>query len=255
MLKTGLVSVTFRKLSVERVIELSKEAGIDGIEWGGDIHVPHGETDTAVKVRKLSEEAGLKVAAYGSYYKLGTYENPEGEFEKVLESAKALGAPLIRVWAGNKASKDADYEWWDKVVTESRMIAQKAHKYGIKIAYEYHANTLTDTKESTEALLTEVNHENIYTYWQPNLNLSEPEKLDGLRAVLSKLTNVHIFYWEGRNKRPLIEGVDKWRAYIEILQKEQKERYVMIEFVKDDSEEQFLEDAAALKKVVQSCEN
>lgn len=39
-IKTGMTSVTFRKKSAENVIALVKEAGLDGIEWGGDIHVP-----------------------------------------------------------------------------------------------------------------------------------------------------------------------------------------------------------------------
>ena len=42
MLKTGVCSVTFRNLNVERIIELVVEAGLDGIEWGGDVHVPTG---------------------------------------------------------------------------------------------------------------------------------------------------------------------------------------------------------------------
>lgn len=250
MLKTGLVSVTFRQLTPERIIELSKEAGIDGIEWGGDVHVPHGDIETAVKVRTMTEKANLTIAAYGSYYKLGTYENPTKEFEKVLNSAKALGAPLIRVWAGNKGSKDSDDHWWDKIVTESRAIAERAELEGIKISYEYHANTLTDTKESTERLLNEVDHQNIFSYWQPNWNISNEERLEGLKSVLPKLTNVHIFYWEGLDRFPLIEGIESHNSFIDILNRSQKDHYIMLEFVKEDSEEQFLKDAEDLKRIV-----
>jgi hypothetical protein len=43
MIRTGLVSVTFRQLSAEEIIKLVVCAGLEGIEWGGDIHVPHGD--------------------------------------------------------------------------------------------------------------------------------------------------------------------------------------------------------------------
>ena len=35
MWKTGLTSVTFRKLSCEEIIQLASRARLDGIEWGG----------------------------------------------------------------------------------------------------------------------------------------------------------------------------------------------------------------------------
>ena len=46
MIESGLVSITFRKLTVEKIIELVKEAGLQGIEWGGDVHVPHDNTES-----------------------------------------------------------------------------------------------------------------------------------------------------------------------------------------------------------------
>ena len=42
MIYPGLVSVTFRKLSPEEIVQLVVSSGLKGIEWGGDIHLPHG---------------------------------------------------------------------------------------------------------------------------------------------------------------------------------------------------------------------
>ena len=49
MVATGLTSVTFRKLDPLQVIQLTKSAGLQSIEWGGDIHVPAGDLDNAKK--------------------------------------------------------------------------------------------------------------------------------------------------------------------------------------------------------------
>lgn len=36
----GLTSISFRGKTCTEVIGLAKKAGLDGIEWGGDVHVP-----------------------------------------------------------------------------------------------------------------------------------------------------------------------------------------------------------------------
>lgn len=63
-MKTGLCSVTFRDRSVEEVVQLAKDAGLDAIEWGGKGHVPHEDFEAAKKAARITEEAGLVVSSY-----------------------------------------------------------------------------------------------------------------------------------------------------------------------------------------------
>lgn len=126
MIQTGLLSVTFRQLSPLEIIQLVAQAGLQAIEWGGDIHVPHGDVKRAKEVKNWTESAGITIASYGSYYRVGC-TNKEGlTFEQVLESASALHAPAIRVWAGDQGSALADDAWWDKVITDAARIADLA---------------------------------------------------------------------------------------------------------------------------------
>src|SRR5215212_11999351 len=104
MLTSGLVSVTFRPLAPREIVQLAAAAGLRGIEWGGDIHVPHGDLQAARAVRQITADAGLQVLAYGSYFRF----QPAAAFEPVLETALALGAPLIRIWAGSQPSAATD---------------------------------------------------------------------------------------------------------------------------------------------------
>lgn len=113
-LHSGLVSVTFRKLSPPAIIALVQQAGLLGIEWGGDIHVPHGDLPQARQVRQMTLDAGIQVAAYGSYYRVGHPES--GPFEAVLETAGVLGAPTLRVWAGQQASAEASPAYRAQVI-------------------------------------------------------------------------------------------------------------------------------------------
>ena len=68
-MQAGLVSVTFRSLTWRQTLELARQAGLTAIEWGGDIHVPHGALTHARQVGAATCQAGLRVAAYGSYYR------------------------------------------------------------------------------------------------------------------------------------------------------------------------------------------
>ena len=56
---TGLTSVTFRHLSVRQIIDLTCQAGGQGIEWGSDVHVKPEDLDHARMTGQLCRQAGL----------------------------------------------------------------------------------------------------------------------------------------------------------------------------------------------------
>lgn len=248
MIRTGLVSVTFRKLPVEQVIALTAQAHLDGIEWGGDVHTPHGDVPTARCVARQTTDAGLAIAAYGSYYRLAESPAQHLPFELVLDTAQALGAPIIRVWAGTRGSADADQNYWDQVVSDSIRIADLAKAARIGIAYEFHRRTLTDTAASTSRLLAAVSHSNVSTYWQPNPQATPAENSAGLDAVLPRLSHLHVFAWASDGQRQLLHTAsENWRGYLQKTAQSGRDHFALLEFVKDDSPETFLQDAQTLK--------
>src|SRR6185312_7076115 len=95
--RTGLVSISFRALTVARIAGLAAANRLETIEWGGDVHVPHGDLAAAREARKISADAGVGISAYGSYYRAGAPAGKSPAFEAVLASAVELGAPSIRV--------------------------------------------------------------------------------------------------------------------------------------------------------------
>ncbi len=250
MINTGLVSITFRKLSPQEIISLVVKAGLDGIEWGGDIHVPHGNTWQAREVCRMTADAGLKVAAYGSYYHVGCEEQEGIPFEKVLDTALELKAPTIRVWAGNRGSGKADKAWWDRVISETHRISGLVKGLGITICFEYHSNTLTDTAESALKLMKAVDGDTVACYWQPPAGYDFKLQLDGLKQIIPWIGNIHAFWWDKYERLPLAEGIGTWKKYMEVIRGAKGNRFCMLEFVKDDAPEQFLRDAEALKQIV-----
>ena len=70
-MRIGVVSASFRNMGVEEIIELTKTAGLDAIEWSGDIHVPPGELANAKQVGDATRKAGILTPSYASYYHAG----------------------------------------------------------------------------------------------------------------------------------------------------------------------------------------
>jgi sugar phosphate isomerase/epimerase len=251
MFKNGLVSVSFRNFSPEKIIKMCVKAGFDGIEWGGDIHVPHGNLQAAAIVRQMTIDAGLHIAAYGSYYRAGAGEQAGLAFEDVLASAIELKTPTIRVWAGGQGSADAGEAGRISVINDLRRIAETASKADISISLEFHSGTLTDTNASAIRLMDELSGTNVFFYWQPPVNQSFEYCCEGLSAVLPRLSNIHAFHWMNTERRPLAEGIPNWKKYLEIAAADVKDHYVMLEFILDDSETRFYADAAILKELTE----
>ena len=250
MIHPGLVSVTFRKLSPAEIVALVKQAGLKGIEWGGDVHVPSGDLGRAREVREITHENGLSMAAYGSYYRVGQSESAGMSFEKILETAVELGAPMIRVWAGGAGSDTVDEEGRWKIIRDFRAIADLAARAGVSVASEFHGGTLTDTNESAGRLLVEVDHPNVFTLWQPHNGEETAECVRGLRELLPKVGNAHVFHWwpTAAERHPLAEGAERWAQFLTLLKQAPGDRFALLEFVQGDEPEAFLRDAATLKQ-------
>lgn len=249
-LSPGLVSVTFRQLSVPEVAQLTAQAGLAAIEWGGDVHVPHGDLFAARTARQATEDAGLRVAAYGSYYRAGHPDT--GPFDDVLASAVELGAPCIRIWAGTQGTDTTDDAYWDAVVADIRCIADQAQAAGADIVLEFHRNTLTDTTESAVALLERVDHPTVSTYWQPPRGSQLDENLAALDAVAPWLYGLHVFAWhETTGERlPLDARADNWRRYLQRADALDRDMFALLEFVQDNEPAQFLRDAQTLSALL-----
>ncbi len=248
MFQTGLVSITFRQLLPARIVELVAQAQLQAIEWGGDVHVPHGNLQIARDVQTLTHNAGLAVAAYGSYYRAGHSENEGDPFQAALDTAIALGAPVIRVWAGKKDSGEADSDYRRLVTQDLQRICELATPAGVTVATEFHRGTLTDTSASARQLLLEVEHPGIRTLWQPRVHARIPEAMADLERLLPWLAHLHVFHWRGTQRRALAEGDEAWSLYLAMAGDVALIRPTLIEFVQNDSPEQFLQDAQTLRR-------
>lgn len=265
MIPGGLVSITFRQLEPEAIVDLVKQSGLTHIEWGGDVHCPHGDVKIARKVGELTREAGLTPAIYGSYYRTAAEKKQGPAFAEAVDSAQALGAAAIRVWAGDIASQHSDEAHHQRVVADAQRIADRAADAGLEVIFEYHGGTLTDTHSGAVQLLHDIDRPNVRSGWQPVPTRSHEQNLAELSDLIERdiLGSVHVFQWtageKGIVRHPLREGENPWSDYLRLLA-EAKLRSptqpldppALIEFVADNETDQFLDDAKALQRWLQA---
>jgi len=252
-LPASLASITFRKLKVEEVIALARRCYLDAIEWGGDKHVVAGDQAFALKVRQLTLQAGLKIGPYGSYDRI------DGDFSPVLETAVALGATMVRIWAGERSSAKMTTAQRKSLVARLRERCAQAAVRGVEIGLEYHENTLTDTLDSALQLAREVDHPSLRLNWQPRAKTAFAENLRQLQALLPLLAQVHLFHWGPlgyRDRLSLEDGRQDWRRYLAEIARYQERKprkqvpAITFEFVRGDEPDALVEDAATLRKIL-----
>ncbi|PQV64283.1 Sugar phosphate isomerase/epimerase [Abditibacterium utsteinense] len=250
MLRSGLVSISYRELSAREILRLCVQAKLEGIEWGGDIHVPHGNLEIAREVSQWTRDAGIEIACYGSYFRC----DGKLDFEPVLASALELGAPMIRVWAGN-----GEAETRAQTLENLEKACEMAASQKIKVATEYHENTQSGTRESCDFLGREIQNPNLQTLWQPlrrgaGMNAKVEENLEDLRALESRLSNIHVYEWRdieaGKTRRFSLQKSVQWPRYIEELQKMKGNRWLLLEYVPDDNPDFLGREADALRALL-----
>jgi len=252
MMQPGLVSVTFKEIPCEDVIRYAQAARLKAIEWHGLDHVPHGDLETARRIGQSTLDAGLAMAAYGSYYVLGQSEGLGLSFDTVLQTAEALGAPMIRVWAGHQNPDKTPDHTRTHIVKEAARVADLAAEKHIRIILEFHADTLTQTGESCAELLGDLDHPNVSTYWQPTPGVDVSRNLAQLHCVLPWLAGLHVFHWgpTHMDRHALALGESDWAQYLAMAGQRHSMLNALLEFVKGGTVEQFNEDAATLHRLL-----
>ncbi len=246
-MKIGMVSVTFREKTIPEIFEVARKAGLEGIEWGVcPNHVQLLDTAKAEAIHHLSKQYGIPTVSLGSYCHMDDLQ----EAYDAVETAVMLKAPIIRIWAGKVGSKDSDAENRAIIIENTIKMAEKAEEYGIKIGFEYHGNTLTDTPQSAVKLVQDIHMEHVGLYWQPSGNISLEENLSHFHMVKPYLIgNLHVHNYSSQDGyMPLRDVEENIKAYYRDIR--QESYHLLIEFVKDDCDESLVADAEFLRKIL-----
>ena len=242
--RVGLVSISFRELLPSEIVTRAKRDGIDTIEWGGDVHVPHGDTKAAKEIRLTCARHGIEIAEYGSYYRLN---DTAVSFDDVLASAKALGTDVVRIWGGSQSSDTLKSEQYDKLVRDARRVCDMAN--GINVCLECHKGTITDEYHTAIKFIKDVGRENLKTFWQPNQFRDFEYNVHSIKALSPYIVSAHVFAWDREKKMPLSEKAREWEVYVRLLKEAGVKNY-MLEFMPDNNIDSLKGEAQTLKELL-----
>lgn len=241
--KLGVCSVTFRKLSAAKVVEIAKKAGVRYIEWGGDVHVTNEEEARIVK--SVCDNEDIKICSYGSYYRVGCAD--KAEWEKICRIAKAMNAVSVRVWLGNKNSEETTQAEYDRILADLKSICSVAKEYDLLVCPECHDNTYNNNTDAFLKIKDDLKADNFRTYFQSRYQKYDYD-IDRIERTFGYIENVHVSYRDlAREQR--FKKKDK--AYLDRLLKKFMEKdfdgIVLVEFTKGSKERSFLKDTERLK--------
>ena len=241
--KLGLCSVTFRKKTAEQIVDIAKKAGIDYIEWGGDVHVR--SLEDAKKVKSLCDEADIKISSYGSYINSAIYD--EEKWRSTCEIAKEMGAASVRIWLGKKNSQVTSEEEYRFILENTKRMCEIAAEHGITVCPECHDNTYNNNTDAFLRFAEELARDNFKTYFQSRYFRMEYDLLR-IDKTFDYIRDVHVSYRDLKREQ-LFRKKDKnyLDTLLKRLIKKNFDGIVMVEFVSCGSEKRFYKDIEKLK--------
>lgn len=247
MLRSGISSVSYRNAKPAEVIAAARGAGLGGIEWSADTHVPHGDLEAAEAALIGTLRAGLTISAYGSFYRVGS----DGvAFASVLETARRLQAPTLRVWAAPRMRNgEASF------ASEARRIADAAGKHGVTVCLEAHERSSVRDYATLAGIVHGVDHPFFRACWSPLPGLPAEDRREAAGDLADVIALVHVRNWtEQYGRMPLAESAGEWAAIIAGLAawsgKSVLDRWALIEYLEDDTPQTLGREAAALAAVL-----
>lgn len=251
----GLCSITLRALSADEVLHVAERAGVAGIEWGADGHAPPGGGAQVEALGRRCRDAGIDVVSYGSYLGFGpTDKDDRSSIDAALDTAEALGVPMVRIWSEFGIGPAAPPSERARVTERTAAYADSIAKRGLTTALEFHPYTLTETAASANALLDALNRVDVRTHWQPDPALSNDEAITELELVKTRLAHFHVFAWGPTgidDRHPLSEGEMLWTSALEVAKRISAPVpggcYALCEYVRNDDPEQLVVDVATLR--------
>lgn len=244
MIRTGLVSISFRELSPEEVVQEMVKCGLKYVEWGSDVHAPCTDTERLEQIVALQKQYGITCCSYGTYFRLGF--TPIEELPDYIRAAKLLGTKTLRLWAGKKRADVMTPEERDAFFDVCRQAAKIAEDAGVVLCMECHRNSYTETKDGALELMQAVNSPAFRMYWQLNQMLPFEENMEYIQALLPYIDNLHVFYMKEQTRYPLRTGEEEWKTY---LRQFTGDRAALLEGMPDRRIESLPAEAESLRRI------
>jgi len=200
-MKIGVSSYSYAKYQAQTrcndlaLCDLSKKFGFDGIEFT-ELTGTADAIQTAKEIKAHCDEIGLEISAYavGADFLAEDIEKEKEHLRYCLQTAKALGAPIMRHDVAYSLKKGPRYTWREAIADMAphiREIAAEAASLGIRTCTENHGYVFQDPQR-VEQLILAVNHPNYgWLFDMGNFLCVDADPIEALRIAEPYLFHVH----------------------------------------------------------------
>ncbi|MBQ8431507.1 MAG: TIM barrel protein [Clostridia bacterium] len=245
MFQTGLVSISFRSLTVDAIMDLCAQCGLKFVEWGSDVHAPCNDKERLTYLAAEQKRRGLTCSSYGTYFRVGI--TPVEEIYGYIAAAGILGTNIIRLWCGKGNYEDFTEEAKAILLRDAKALAKIAEEEGVYFCMECHPNTFTNCLAGAMELIETVNSKHFGMYWQPNQYISFEENMEYAKTIAPYVTQIHVFNWKEKDRYPLADAVDTWRSYLSCFE---GDHALLLEFMPNHLPEELAAEAEALRLIL-----
>lgn len=246
MIRIGLSSTALLTASPQEVIAAAKAAGIDAIEWAGGVHVPHDDASAARSIMIDTLRAGLTTASYAALYRVDGDGELGLRFDALLEAAADLGAPMLRVFVGERASGGRARVQRVRLVEEAKRLGDRAAERGLTLCLSFGRNSYLDRYEDGVSLAGKIDHPFVRFAWE-ELSGSAPRQCAQSLEAAGRAVGMLLVRHMGKDgmAAPLEREEAEWRQRLGAFKKVELDpkmgQFVVIAAIRDRPPE----DAAA----------
>ncbi|MFB9278145.1 sugar phosphate isomerase/epimerase family protein [Cohnella cellulosilytica] len=168
-MKYSICSISFRHelVSLLELVRFAGDSGFAGIElWG--VHGLAALRQRPLDIPLLTEEMdrrGIGISMISHYADLNAdaagFPAVEKHWQELIELARAFRTDKIRIFAGNRGSRECGVRDWETVALRLRLLADRAAQHGIRTLIETHPRTYADRLESAIRLIRDADHPGI----------------------------------------------------------------------------------------------
>lgn len=148
--------------------------------------------DDPMEMRKLIEDAGLRVPCLSSHSNLLNTEYGVDYLKKAIRFAYILGAPIVNTAEGPKAEWMTDDDAFRIMKYNLKTLLHMAENYGITLTIEPHGIYTTNAEGLLRIMDLSDSKYLAINFDTGNVTIAGNDSLETLKAVIHRVTHVHL---------------------------------------------------------------
>ncbi len=196
-MKLGFSTLGCADWELDQIIEAARANGYDGVElrhYQGSLDLPKALADLPggpAEFRRRFEEAGLELCCVDTSLSLSSPESSADDATAMLDLARDLGAPYIRVFGGGVPEGESRADCLTRAADELSDLGRLAAERGVRALLETH--DAFSTGAQVAELLGAVNEEGTGALWDLHhpVRMGEPVE-ETARLLAGRTYHTHV---------------------------------------------------------------